>query len=97
MQVRAVSAAAAIVVVALSTAACNPTTKSKATSTTPTQVPVATETQADAASPAATTASSLDRVERIGKHQRRGQHAGDVAVCARRPLRAAQPSTFARS
>jgi len=56
MQVRAVSAAAAIVVVALSTAACNPTTKSKASST-PTQVPVATETQADAASPATTTSS----------------------------------------
>ena len=56
MQIRAASAAAAIVVVALSTAACNPTTKSKASST-PTQVPVATETQADAASPAATTAS----------------------------------------
>jgi hypothetical protein len=58
MQVRAVSAAAAIVVLALSTAACNPTTKSKATSTTPTQVPVATETQADAESPAATTAGA---------------------------------------
>jgi len=57
MQVRAVSAAAAIVVVALSAAACNPTTKSKASSTAPTQVPVATETQADAASPAASTAS----------------------------------------
>jgi len=55
MQVRAVSAAAAIVVVALSTAACNPTTKSKASATTPTQVPVATETQADAASPATST------------------------------------------
>ena len=57
MQVRAVSAAAAIVVVALSAAACNPTTKSKASATTPTQVPVATETQADAASPATSTAS----------------------------------------
>ena len=57
MQVRALSLAAAVVVLALSTAACNPATKSKATSTTPTQVPVATETQADAASPAATTSS----------------------------------------
>ena len=57
MQVRSLSAAAAIVVVALSSAACNPTTKSKATSTAPTQASVATETQADAASPSASVAS----------------------------------------
>jgi hypothetical protein len=57
MQVRALSAAAAMVVVALSSAACNPTTKSKATSTAPTQASVATETQADAASPSASVAS----------------------------------------
>ena len=49
MQVRAVSAAAAIMVVALSTAACKPTTKSKATSAV-TALP-ATETDAEAASP----------------------------------------------
>ncbi|HEY0871727.1 MAG TPA: hypothetical protein VGD55_15110 [Acidothermaceae bacterium] len=56
MQVRAVPAAAAVVVLALSLAACNPATKSKATIT-PTQVPVATETQADEASAANSTAS----------------------------------------
>ena len=56
MQVRAVPTAAAAVVLALSLAACNPATKSKATIT-PTQVPVATETQADEASPAVTTSS----------------------------------------
>ena len=57
MQVRALSAAAAIVVVALFSTACNPATKSKASATTPTQAPVATETQADPASPAPSTSS----------------------------------------
>ena len=56
MQVRAVPTAAAVVLLALSLAACNPATKSKVTIT-PTQVPVATETQADEASPANSTAS----------------------------------------
>jgi hypothetical protein len=56
MQVRAVPTAAVVVALALSLAACNPATKSKATIT-PTQVPVATETQADEASPANSTAS----------------------------------------
>ena len=56
MQVRALPSAAAVVTLALCLAACNPATKSKATST-PTQAPVATETQADEASPANSTAS----------------------------------------
>src|SRR5450432_992122 len=56
MQVRVLPSAAAVVTLALCLAACNPATKSKATST-PTQAPVATETQADEASPANSTAS----------------------------------------
>jgi len=57
MQVRALSAAAAIVVIASFSTACNPATKSKASSITRTQAPVATETQADPASPAPSTSS----------------------------------------
>jgi hypothetical protein len=56
MQVRAIPPTAAVVALVLSLAACNPATKSKATITA-TQVPVATETQADEASPANSTAS----------------------------------------
>jgi hypothetical protein len=58
MQVRAVPTAAAVVALALSLAACNPATKSKATSSAPTQAAIATETQADAASPATTSTAS---------------------------------------
>jgi hypothetical protein len=56
MQVRALSTAAAIVLVALASAACNPATKSKATPAV-TVLP-ATETQADEASPTASPSAS---------------------------------------
>lgn len=56
MQVRALSTAAAIVVFALASAACNPATKSKATPSA-TVLP-ATETQADEASPTASPSAS---------------------------------------
>ncbi len=56
MQVRALSTAAAIVLVALASAACNPATKSKATPSV-TVLP-ATETQADEASPTASPSAS---------------------------------------
>jgi hypothetical protein len=56
MQVRALSATAAIAVVALSSAACNPATKSTA-ATTPTTVLPATATAADEASPTNSAAS----------------------------------------
>jgi hypothetical protein len=58
MQVRSLSAAAAIVVVALSSAACNPTTKSKAAPTTATVLP-ATATAADDATPTASPSASV--------------------------------------
>ena len=58
MQVRSLSAAAAIVVVALSSAACNPTTKSKAAPTTGTVLP-ATATAADEATPTASPSASV--------------------------------------